>query len=510
MTRVSPILALLLIISIVLGARVFGPADLYEKDQPKTIAYTADIVLNGRYALPRDMLYQPATKPPLYNWIDAVVVKATGSWDEWALKLPSLLGALATGAILFAFVRKLMGDRVERYAMACLCVAIFFTFGSDITHGSVMRLSYLARPDMLQCALLTGAWVSATLMISACPHRRRGLWIALFWLCVSGAALTKGPMALMVILYAIALSFVVKEKGRWWWLVGAPVPIVLVGAWLYFAYQQDPSHVRGTILGIEIVERLTEESPEGTSKPVYYIAMWFITKTLPWGILAGVGWVSWAIDKPSRRVLMAPALWLSIVLIGISIPAGKRIDYLLPAYPPAAILAAVTLAQCVRKLGAHRLTIAMLAPLALAIGLAIHHLRHFHEAESHHSDRTIAFAQQVRAMVTGAPTLVIVRGKHPLVTLIGRHQGSYLTPATLAASQYVILPVTDVRADPLARSEPIPADFELADPRPIVPLGLYRTNDLPLETLVEHQKRLADWRRQDNPYRAPGTVFHDE
>src|SRR5690606_415967 len=98
------------------------------------------------------------------------VVKATGSWEEWALKLPSLLGAIATGAILFAFVLKLMGERPERHAMSCLCTAIYFTFGSDITHGSVMRLSYLARPDMLQCALLTGAWACATWMVCSAPR----------------------------------------------------------------------------------------------------------------------------------------------------------------------------------------------------------------------------------------------------------------------------------------------------------------------------------------------------
>lgn len=510
MIRAFPILAACLIAAIVLGARVFGPADLYEKDQPKTIAYTADIVLHGRYALPRDMLYQPATKPPLYNWIDAVVVRATGSWDEWALKLPSLLAALATGAMVFGFVHQLAGDRPERFYLGGLASAIFFTFGSDITNGSVIRLSYLARPDMLQCSLLTGAWVCATNMVRECPRRQRGVWIGLFWLCVSGAALTKGPMALTVIVYAIALTFIVKEKGRFAWLLGAPVPILLAGAWLYFAYQQDPAHVRGTIFGAEIVERLTQESPEGTNKPFYFAAMWFVTKTLPWGLLAMIGLVGWAIDSPTRRLMLAPGLWLAIVLIAISIPAGKRIDYLLPAYPPAAVFATAVLARTIRRPRASRFGWMLLAPALLAIGLAIYHLTHFHEARSHQSDRAIAFAKQVRAIVKDDPTLVIVRGKHPLITLLGRHQGSYLTPESLASSRFVILPADDVPAAPVLRSEPVWTDFELRALRPIVPLGLYRTSDIPLETLIERQRQIGEWDRAENPYHAPGTVFQDE
>ncbi len=83
-----------------LGCRWFFGADLYFSDQPKTVSYTADVVLHGRLALPRDVLHQPATKPPLYNWIGATAALVTGSWSPFVLKLPSVIGAIGTTAAI--------------------------------------------------------------------------------------------------------------------------------------------------------------------------------------------------------------------------------------------------------------------------------------------------------------------------------------------------------------------------------------------------------------------------
>ena len=86
---------LLVVLLITLGARVFGPGDLFDKDQPKTMAASADVALNGNCIWPRDMIGEPSTKPPLYNWIDAIVLKLSPRrWDEWAFKVPSILAAM--------------------------------------------------------------------------------------------------------------------------------------------------------------------------------------------------------------------------------------------------------------------------------------------------------------------------------------------------------------------------------------------------------------------------------
>src|SRR2546421_11191454 len=95
--------------AVMLSSRVIAPSALQRFDQPRTVSYTADIIVNGRWLLPRDMLGHVATKPPLVNWMAAPVV-ALGFWQEWAAKWPmvaaTLFATLLTVKIPRQFLRK--------------------------------------------------------------------------------------------------------------------------------------------------------------------------------------------------------------------------------------------------------------------------------------------------------------------------------------------------------------------------------------------------------------------
>ncbi|HEX8324681.1 MAG TPA: hypothetical protein VF595_12305 [Tepidisphaeraceae bacterium] len=597
MTRDATVFAALCtlaVVAIVLGVRWFGPHDLYEKDQPKTMAYTADVVLNHRFALPRDVIYQPATKPPMYNWIGAAVVQTTGVWSEWTLKCPSVLGVLATGAIVFAMARRAT-QSVDTAAVivGLLAVGVWFTFGSNVRHGSVLRLSYLARPDMLLCAFVTGAWACFTIAIER-PTLRKAFAPAVGgWLCVTAAALTKGPAALMPIAFALLYPLLLsraptvasderngaephtpftpvpqtdgllRRYARLWLPLGLPIVVLGVGTWLTFIMRQDETHFRQVIWGAEVASRLTEKSPEGFVSPPYQSVMWFVTKAQPWGAIALGGLLASVCVPRLRRIAGPAALYLAIVLIGLSLPAGKRQDYLLVTYPPAAVLLAVFVADLVRfrvvaaaalvglvgvminesvwlalrlnhsgitgridwpVLGAvgvlavlafvverrRRLPLAAFAvvPLLLAAMLGRQHWTKSIEAQSRWSDRAVAFAADVRRIVRpDQRLLVLVRGKHPLTTLLGRHPGSYLTRQDLAASEFVILPVQpDLQAERL--SGPLPVGFETLETRELAVLGLYR--NVPIDRLVELQRRVGVWTAEENPYHAPDTVYRED
>src|SRR3954449_4481762 len=97
---------LILCLAIMLGARLAAPSALQRFDQPKTVSYTGDIVANGRFLMPRDAMGNPATKPPLVNWLAAPLV-AAGFWTEWAAKAPMLLGSLATLALTVWMARRI-------------------------------------------------------------------------------------------------------------------------------------------------------------------------------------------------------------------------------------------------------------------------------------------------------------------------------------------------------------------------------------------------------------------
>src|SRR5436853_7734032 len=92
--------------AVMLTSRVIAPSALQRFDQPRTVSYTADIIVNGRWLLPRDMLGHVATKPPLVNWMAAPVV-ALGFWQEWAVKWPMVAATLLTTVLTVIIARNL-------------------------------------------------------------------------------------------------------------------------------------------------------------------------------------------------------------------------------------------------------------------------------------------------------------------------------------------------------------------------------------------------------------------
>src|SRR5437868_3423204 len=137
----------------VLTSRIAGPSDLYDQDQPKTIAYTVDIVRHARWALPKDMLGRWATKPPMYNWIGAPFI-SLGWTTELALKMPTVLATLTIlGLIAFLPTPLPLGEgqgeglpntaRAEKASLGQLAGILW------LANYAGVKLAYLARPDTL-------------------------------------------------------------------------------------------------------------------------------------------------------------------------------------------------------------------------------------------------------------------------------------------------------------------------------------------------------------------------
>lgn len=367
------ILCLLAIANVYYGRIVIGPPDLYRKDQCKTMSYTVDMVLNGRFSLPRDVIFQPATKPPLYNWFAAAGVWATGAFNEYMQKWPSIVSALAVAGLVFWFCRKRFAqvlDAQHALVLAFLASAIW------ICTKATVLLVFIARPDMLQALCLIGGWLAANEALGATDKRSARKWATWYWAATTAAALAKGPAAVYPMLYALLAGPLVfgdwRRLKHLYWHIGLPVLFGSVGLWLLFAYLQDAQHVTGVLLGTEVYKRIASSNPEGFVKPWYYAVQWWTTQNTYWSWLAigsmivgllgtvrqmmlprgAADPVSVPVAKFFERIgiretdglFTGPAgmatLWVFVVVGCLSIPADKRQDFLLPAHPASAILAA--------------------------------------------------------------------------------------------------------------------------------------------------------------------------
>ncbi|MFT5512964.1 MAG: 4-amino-4-deoxy-L-arabinose transferase-like glycosyltransferase, partial [Bacteroidia bacterium] len=79
-------------------------------DEPIRALVAIDMMLNGNYVSPKMNGFWYLNKPPLYNWILILFFKTFRSFDEWVMRLPSILSLLAFGVLIFRVVKRHLVD----------------------------------------------------------------------------------------------------------------------------------------------------------------------------------------------------------------------------------------------------------------------------------------------------------------------------------------------------------------------------------------------------------------
>ncbi|MFO0873771.1 MAG: hypothetical protein U0575_07335 [Phycisphaerales bacterium] len=398
-----------------------APSDLWDQSQPRTIAYTVDMLVHGGEAwlLPRDGEGLEATKPPLYNWMAAPFVALLGRDSELGHRLPSVLSAIALSLFVVLAGSELgdgstgRGAAARRGRRSIVTVPGLLAAAMLIASPAIFKIDYLARPDMLLVLWLFLAWWAATTLVAlpatpAPPMATR--WRIVFWGSVAAAGLTKGPPAALPLLHALILARIAGgELGTWRGLgrrlgMRWAIPALLVAvAWPIAVYLLDPDHALNRLWQQELVGRITGFGPEGGQRGPRAILLglpkmpwYFIGRFAPWSgatIAAIVGLCLTSLaprgaagavtsggttgdrrhdpGASTRAMLVSAAIWTGLVIVAFSLSSGKRADYLAPALPTAALLASWWLCDAV---GARRVVrpVIGLAVLTIAASFLVH------------------------------------------------------------------------------------------------------------------------------------------
>lgn len=417
----SPSFWLTLFLAFYLSGRFFGPNDLNTKDQPRTVAYTVDILQNGNWKCPVDMMGLPATKPPLYNWIAALPIAATGVYHTFTFKLPSLLAGFGCLFFIMLYLRHLESTSSEHP------IPFAPVFGLSalawFANSTVYGLLYTARPDMLLAFFLFAGWTVATLLMEQSPqvHSRRHLWSAVFWLCILAAILTKGTPALLLLLYLPVYAVLRFRSLRpvllTQPLLGLPLVGLAVFFWFRAAWIELPQTHKDYLLQTES-SRIAGGGIWESLKEIYQMPQYFLVRFAPWSLV-----FLWLLANVHRGRIARPPwapvyIWFLLVLIFFSIPTFKRDDYLLPVYPVCSLAAGYAAWRLPK-----RFRLALIGSAVLLISLLIG--QDFFTKDHllpRYGDNCARFARQVRlAMPPEASLHFRQTGYNNLQAFLGRN-----------------------------------------------------------------------------------------
>ena len=279
-----------------------------------------------------------STKPPLLIWLIAACVRVFGA-SNWSVRIPSLLAALGTLALVMGFTWRLTYSRwVMLGAGAMLALSEGF-FGLHAAWG--------ADYDALLTLFTTGyLLVLFTLVHQSRPPAWR---IGLFAVLVLGACLTKGIAG---VLPGVGAFVYVLARRRWprlfrtpWYaLAGVAVVGLMVGYYL-LRERAAPGYL-AALNESELAGHYLQTQP-GAGQPVTYYPM-MLYLCFAFGplllVLLAAPFLKWPKVKSTAFVTYGAFVSLGLLAV-LSAGKSKLFWYIVPLYPILAIMLAIISAR---------------------------------------------------------------------------------------------------------------------------------------------------------------------
>jgi len=310
-------------------------------------------------------------KPPLFYWLSALSMRAWGV-SEWSARLPSAVLAVALVAATHALARRCFPQERRAGLWAGFALATCVQF---------FLLARAAVTDMTLALTLTLALGA----LYVWTQTGRGRWVALAGAMTGLAALTKGPVALVLIgVQAVAYLLLTRQPRRllsaalWG---GLALCLLVALPWYGAMIRLHGRLFVDGFLGANNVTRYLQAEHSATSSPLFFVPV-LLGGFFPWSLLlpgaSVVAWrqgrAVWAERKADNPALFL-GLWIALVFVFFSASQSKLITYIFPLYPAAAVLVGAWLASAVHtqeaKIATRAETSRLFVPLGLYVALSL-------------------------------------------------------------------------------------------------------------------------------------------
>ncbi len=74
-------------------------------EEPTRAQIAFEMAQSGDWIVPREQGEPFRIRPPLQNWAIAASCFALGSWNEWAVRFPSVVATLLTALVIYGYAR---------------------------------------------------------------------------------------------------------------------------------------------------------------------------------------------------------------------------------------------------------------------------------------------------------------------------------------------------------------------------------------------------------------------
>jgi 4-amino-4-deoxy-L-arabinose transferase-like glycosyltransferase len=332
--------ALLVLLCVPLFFVGLGCYDLDMRGEPRE-GITAWETIHSNFLLPMLNGDRLPEKPLMFPWLASISMRVFGETSEWAMRLPSALMGMGLVLVVRAIGARLLGGRGGLVA-ATACAGTFLVVSLARRARVDMTLSFFVCLALLQFVAM---WQEHEADAARRPSAGR---IAVFWLSLTFATLSKGPLGVILPGLAIGSFLLVRRRVafawtlcRWW---GVLLLVGIAGGWYAHGLVSAGGEFGFRSFLMENVMMFLGEEGGGGHRhgPFYFVPLIFIFGS-PWALLLPAALalvVRRARGAWDREPLLLPICWFFGMFVFFSAASGKRADYLLPLLPAASLLVA--------------------------------------------------------------------------------------------------------------------------------------------------------------------------
>ena len=309
-------------------------ADLIRAGEGRAAEIAREMLERGNFVLP-SLNYvvssHSLTKPPLYHWM-LIVTGAPFDWQNWAMRLTTVMSALGSIWMVFVFGRQMFGYRAALFSALVLSTSIVF-----------LENSSAARMDVFFSFLILS---SIYCFWMALNRSHESWWIYGFYALSGLGVLTKGPVGLLFpALVATILFFSSNSRGNWRSFVplkGVLLFLAVTLPWyVLFALSAPPGLASNFIFG-QLAHWWAGSSNVAASggKPVTYYLPHIIVGLFPWSLLLPAAVViGFRVSREEGSAgIKSMLIWFLGGLLLFSLGGKKAARYLLPIMAPFALI----------------------------------------------------------------------------------------------------------------------------------------------------------------------------
>jgi 4-amino-4-deoxy-L-arabinose transferase len=345
----KPFAVLLVSFFLILYILPLGAGDLFVPDETRYGEIPREMIAGGDWAVPHLNGLRYFEKPPMGYWVHAGSILLFGE-NNFAVRLPSAVAVGLSALLIYVLAGQVYRHETKEDGLVATLAALTF-----LTCFEVFGVGHTAVLDNLFSFFLT-ATITAFYFASEAPpgSPREKRLLLLSGVSCGLAFLTKGFLAFAVPALALAPYLVWQRRSidlfRMTWL---PILVAALVAlpWCLFVHLREPDFWR-FFFWHEHIRRFMGDSAQHKE------SFWFFFMDapglfMPWTFVipaAAAGMRPRSRDQGLQgRLIRFSLCWLVIPFLFFSASEGKLLTYVLPCFPPFAILMAFGLSHALKN-----------------------------------------------------------------------------------------------------------------------------------------------------------------